>query len=158
MPLILVPKGLDTKLNMFNAQVPRMIIWRHVVQCSFDCARNDQQHVPPHTPSSTAALLQSCAASSVFCGGEARSHSLAPIVDVLIRTCRRQAFLEDGTYQSLDADRVAGAKKPSRVKFQRKVCSRALNMHRDRHPDSRTYCAAKWHAKTLFWSQAACVA
>ena len=35
-----------------------------------------------------------------------------------------QAFLEDGTYQSLDAFRAAGAKKPARVKFQRKVCSR----------------------------------
>jgi len=47
-----------------------------------------------------------------------------PIIEDPNRNLRRsQAFLEEGTYQSLDAFRTAGAKKPSRVKFQRKVCS-----------------------------------
>ncbi len=44
------------------------------------------------------------------------------MMQLLNRKRRSQAFLEEGTYQSLDAFRTAGQKKPSRVKFQRKVC------------------------------------
>ena len=99
-PIIIVPKGYDTKINMFNAQ-----------------ARIDLQsgHVRPTHAWASHSSHGSCLMAMLWA-----AIRLQHVVATGLQ-CVTQAFLEDGRYIPWQECQEQGIKKASRVSFKRTI-------------------------------------